>query len=240
MNARIAFSAASLLLVALAGPALAASPVIDFASAAGGGTISYAGGPTDVLIGSDIVIDTVFGQNTPANSTVHGVTQGLLNFTSGPFVSFSNNVYTFGPGGAASFTITGAVPDAGIANTTLLTGQLEKVTVDVSQNTVFLFTGSGADTKDPALVAYFGLTGASFAFGPAVVHINPNSATCAAPCAFSGDAFGIDIPNVGSVSATGVPTLDEWAVLGMLTLLASVGVWAIRRRQALADIPPAA
>ncbi len=238
MNARAAIPAVGLFLVALAGTAMAANPVIDFSSAAGGGTVSYAGGPADPVIGSNIVIDTVFGQNTPANSTIHGVTQGVLNFTSGPFVSFSNNVYTFGAGGAASFTVTGAVPDAGIAGTMLLTGQLEKVTVDVSQNTVFLFTGSGTDTKDPALVAYFGLTGDSFAFGPAVVHINPNSAACAAPCAFSGDAFGIDIPNVGSPAA-GIPTLNEWAALGMLTFLAGVGVWAIRRRAA-GGMPPAA
>jgi hypothetical protein len=237
MHARAVFPAVGLFLVALAGPALAASPVIDFASAAGGGTVSYAGGPIDVLIGNNVVIDSVFGKNTPLNSTVHAVTQGLLNFTSGPFVSFTNNVYTFGPGGVASFTITGAVPDAGVANTTLLTGQLEKVTVDTSLNTVFLFTGSGADTKDPTLVAFFGLTGVSFAFGPGVVHINPSSPACAAPCAFSGDAFGIDIPNVGS--AAGIPTLNEWAVLGMLTLLAGVGVWAIRRRPAVAGIPPA-
>src|SRR5262245_61733006 len=55
------FLGACLCLVLLAGPSLAADPIIDFASSTTGGTVSYAGGPTDPLIGRNIVVDSVFG-----------------------------------------------------------------------------------------------------------------------------------------------------------------------------------
>jgi IPTL-CTERM motif len=228
VKTRGALVAAGLLLLMLAGRAPAATPVIDFNSAPGGGTVSYAGGASPV-IGSNIAIDTVLGVNTPLHAaTTHAVVNGILTFTSGPFVSFNNNVYTFGPGGNASFTITGAVPDAGIADTTLLTGELSEVTVDISSNTVLLFTASGSDTKDADLVAYFGIVTTAFVFGPGVVHINPTSPACAAPCAFSGDAFGIDIPNASA--GTPIPTLSEWSLIGMMALLAAGAVWTLRRR----------
>ncbi len=221
---------ACLFLVLLAGPASAANPIIDFAGSTSGGAISYAGGPTDPLIGSAIVVDTVLGVNTPQHASVHEVREGRLNFTSGPFVSFANGVYTFGAGGAASFTITGAVPDGEITNRTLLTGRLSGVTFDTSSNTVFLFTGDGTDTKDASLVAFFGLTGTTFAFGPAVVKVNPTSQPCPGPCAVSGVAFSVDVPNVVSPATTAVPTLSEWGVAIMMALLAAVGLWAMRRR----------
>jgi len=219
-----------LLLVLLARPAVAANQIIDFASSTVGGTVSYAGGPTDPLIGSAIIVDSVFGVNTPQNGSTHIVNQGFLNFTSGPFVSFSNGVYTFGPGGAVSFTITGAVPDANITDRILLTGRLAKVTFDTTSSTVFLFTGDGTDRKDVSLVAFFGLTGASFVFGPAVVKVNPTSQPCPGPCAVSGVSFSLDVPNVVSTTTTAIPTLSEWGVVIMMAVLAAGGLWAMRGR----------
>jgi len=224
---------ACLCLVLLAGPALAANPILDFTSSTSGGTISYGGGPTHPLIGSAIVIDGVFGLNTPQSAGNHGVDRGRLNFTSGPFVSFASGVYTFGAGGAASFTITGGVPDGEITNRTLLTGRLARVSFDTSSNTVFLFTADGMDTKDANLVAFFGLTGTSFVFGPAVVKVNPTSQPCPGPCAVSGVAFSVDVPNVVSTTTTVVPTLSEWGVAIMMAILLVVGLWAMRRSPGL-------
>lgn len=231
MTIRVGLLVVGLFPMLLAGPASGQSPIIDFSSFVGGGSISYAGGPTDPLVGSNIVIDVVVGTGTPANPGSHVVTQGLLNFTSGPFGGFSGNVYSFGAGGPASFRITGGVPDAGISNATLLTGQLSSVSVDTSSNVIYLFTGDGTDTKHAQLVGFFGLSGSSFAFGPGVIHILPDSPPCSAPpCAFRGTALDADIPNAGSSTSQAIPTLSEWALIVLLTLLVSVGLWTLRRQ----------
>src|SRR5438552_244812 len=81
--------------------------VIDFAGSTGG-TVSYAGGASP-LVGTGIIVGSVSGIVTPLHVGSHTVTGGILNFTTGPFVSQSGTVLTFGSGG--SLTITGAVSD---------------------------------------------------------------------------------------------------------------------------------
>lgn len=194
----------------LSGPALA-GPIVSF-SANAGGTISYAGGGSDV-VGANITIDTVTGIGTPQHSGNPGpsVTQGTLNFTTGNLVSFSSGVYTFGAGG--TFTITGGVPAASIANgTILLSGQLSTAAVDVSSSSVYLFTGSGSDTPNQALLAYFGLTGASATLGQVTIHISPTTACgpCGRSTPFGGSAFSIYVPD----APTPVPEPGTLALLG--------------------------
>jgi DNA-binding beta-propeller fold protein YncE len=52
-----------------------------------------------------------------------------------------------------------------------------------------------------------------------------------------------DLANVAGLAlsaSAAVPTLDEWAQVGMLVLLATIGLWAIRRRRCLSrSAPPA-
>jgi PEP-CTERM motif-containing protein len=147
-----------------------ANTIIDFQGGIGG-TVSWTGG-SSALIGSNILINTVLGIDTPANAgnPGFGVTGGQLNFSTGSFAgtsldSFGNTVYTYNGGG--DFTITGGIAAAGIANgSQLLTGSLVGATLTSAG--LELFTGSGTDTKNPSLVSFFGLgPNTLFRFGPA-------------------------------------------------------------------------
>ncbi len=201
---------AALILGLLSAPALA-GPIVSFSDNLGGGSISYAGSGSN-LVGANIPIDTVTGIGTPQHSGNPGssITQGTLSFTTGNLVSFSSGVYTFGAGG--TFTITGGMPAASIANgTTLLTGQLSTAAVDVGSS-VYLFTGSGIDTPNQALLAYFGLTGSAATLGQVTIHISPT--TACSPCGrgtpFAGSPFSIYVPD----APTPVPEPGTLALLG--------------------------
>jgi PEP-CTERM motif len=194
---------AVIIFIVLSGPAVA-GPIVDFSSAAGGGTISYAG--SGDLVGTDIAIDLVTGISTSQHTGNHTVIQGLLNFTTGDLVGFSNGVYTFGGGG--TFTITGGVPDASIANgTTLLTGQLANASVNVGSSSVYLFIGNGVDTLDPALAAYLGMSGGSFTLDQVSIHIDPTEGchSCGASTSFIGGAYSVHVPDGPVPTATPEP-----------------------------------
>ena len=224
-------AAAIALAVSLPAVALAQSIVVDFSSFVVSGAVSYAGGPADPLVGTGIVIDSVIGLNTPAGIGSHAVTSGALTFTTGPFTGFSGTVYSFGGAALGSFTITGGVPAAGIADgTTLLTGRLSGASVDVSSNTVYLFTADGVDVKNPQLVSFFGLGGALFLFGPAALHLSPTSQPCTAPCAFTATSLDADVPNTVLPLPQAVPTLSEWGLIALSTLLVGVALWGVRRQ----------
>ncbi len=139
---------------------------IDFSGGlgTGHGLISWEGGSAP-LIGTNIPIAHIEGQNTPANDGNYDlVTQGVMNFTTGNLVSSVNGQYTFASGGTIS--ITGGVLAAGITNVnTVLTSGLFNIPVVFSmvinssnQITGAITSGGGTDTKDPALLTYYNLT----------------------------------------------------------------------------------
>jgi len=184
---------AAVALACAAAPAQATT-IIDFQGGTPGGTVAYTTAGGD-LTGTGIVIDTLFGINTPQNAGTYTVSGGQLNFQTGAFSGQSGTTYTFSGGG--SFDITGTVKDAfnnTIATGTLLQGSFLNATVDESNNTIVLTTSSGSDTKNADLVSYFGLpAGTQFAFGPNTTTGQNNY--LATDGTFSGQAFSTDIPN---------------------------------------------
>jgi hypothetical protein len=172
-----------------------ATTIIDFQGGPAGGTVAYTT-PGGDLTGTGIVIDTLFGINTPQNAGTYLVTGGQLNFETGAFTGSSGTTYTFGGGG--NFDITGTVKDASnniIASGTLLQGSFLNATVDESNGAIVLTTSNGSDTKNANLVSYFGLpAGTQFAFGPANTHVATTSLNTA-DGTFTGTAFSTDVPN---------------------------------------------
>jgi hypothetical protein len=151
--------------LALAPTAAHAVAAISFDTTPGGagGTITYdgAGGPA---IGSGIVFVDVTGVGTPANAGVTLDCVGCsLAFTTGTNIS-EGPAYQWNGGG--TFTLTGAVPGAGIpVATTLLTGSF-LTTANTPGLATFgapalpsgLFIAAGIDTKNITLASFFGLT----------------------------------------------------------------------------------
>lgn len=130
------------------------------------GTINYAGG-SNPLLGTNIGVDNIIGLNTPSNSSV--LSQCIsctLNFSSGPFVSYSSPTQTWNFSGGGAITVTGGV-DLGSnssvdipLNTVLLNGAFNDASVTKLPTGFFDFriaAGSFSDTKDAALLAFYGL-----------------------------------------------------------------------------------
>ena len=219
------------LIITFAGFA-SADITIDFATGfadSQGGTISYAGGVTP-LIGEHIVIGLVRGIDTPSNAgPAHAVGGSLggwagLDFTTGNFISFSGNLYTFGSGGA--LTITGTVPDAGINTDTLLLNA-SPISASFQVNTRELTVVLGNDTKDPDLLDYFGLPAdTQFQIALGTIHTEDILAYNGDPYVSGGsftsdDALSTDIPNAA------VPEPATMLLLG--SGLLGMGMYARRR-----------
>src|SRR5690348_14608949 len=88
----------------------APAAIIDFStgSATDNGTSCYAGGAAP-LIGANIGVGLVRGIGTPSNSGVTDpITAGLLNFTSGAFISYSAAADEYFFGGGGTITISGS------------------------------------------------------------------------------------------------------------------------------------
>jgi len=129
------------------------------------GTVAYngTGGP---LTGSGIQVDEVRGVGTVANDGVIGDCVGCtLTFTTGPLKSTGPNTWTFHPGGAGSFRVTGAIDldrDGVIESTDIATGGLMggvglgDVTVSVSGSTVRVTFGDVRDEKRDQLRNFYG------------------------------------------------------------------------------------
>lgn len=145
--------------LALAAVTAHAVPTLDFNMDAihpAAASISYAGGAAP-LIGQSISVDTVVGLDTSLNSGVNFSLDGaLLNFTTGNYTGMSGSTYLFGGGGTIS--VVGGFPAAGIAaGSTLLDGVFTSASV-VNTGTGFLVNiATFMDTKNEALLAFFGL-----------------------------------------------------------------------------------
>ena len=231
----------SFLLVAVVAVSPArASAILDFGSgfAGPGGTVSYAGG-SSALVGQGIRIGALIGFNTPDNAGTYAITgnnasYGVLNFRTGAYQGFSNNNYQFAGGGY--FEIFGNVAAAGVSgNDTgfsgqgggalLLSGSFTGAQMSANGvgGAVSFFTPTGFDTKNAALVDFFGLAANTlFALSGYSVEVG-NVRGNGAP--FTSIALGsTDIVN------TAVPEPASLLMLGSgLTLLGS----AIRRRRRL-------
>ena len=126
------------------------------------GTISYAGS-TSALVGTGISVDNITGLNgTPLNNNVSVTCVSCtLSFTSGS----NTGGWNWGSGG--SITIVGGVDlnGGGIGagdiptGTTLLTGTITNATVINVAGTLKIAGAGFIDTKDAALLAFFGLAG---------------------------------------------------------------------------------
>jgi PEP-CTERM motif len=120
------------------------------------GTISYDGTIGGVLVGTDIVFESINGNGTDNDQTID-CNGCVLNFTTGAVTSVAGGEYTFAAGG--TFTVVGGSILGGIpAGTTLLTGTwTTPISVDITQGMIdsMILTGSGEDQKHADLLDIF-------------------------------------------------------------------------------------
>jgi hypothetical protein len=120
------------------------------------GTISYDGTAGGVLVGTDIVFESIQGVGTDNDVTID-CTGCVLNFTTGAIISVAGGEYEFAPGG--TFTVVGSSVLAGIpAGSVLLSGVWTgNISVDIDQGTLdsLILTGEGLDSKHEDLLDFF-------------------------------------------------------------------------------------
>ncbi len=151
------------------------------------GTISY-GGTGGALSGSNIDVDNVVGQSTPANANVTSTclncvlnfTSGLLSTSGGPNPN-NNGWWRFGSGG--SITITGGVdfldatPDIATGST-LLSGTFGSAFVQDLGGPGFKVTfGSFTDTKHASLLSYYGMPSGNYDGALTILFNSQNNGT---------------------------------------------------------------
>lgn len=135
-----------------------ATSMLDFGVLApNAGAISYSGG-SGPLVGTGITVGSVTGL---PGGTPLACTGCVLNFSTGGLSGYTANSWTFGGGDTTTITVTGAVPGAGISDssTVLLEGQFGNVTV-LSVAGAFQIAGAAfVDTKNQTLLDFFHLPG---------------------------------------------------------------------------------
>jgi len=134
-----------------------ATSMLDFGIPSGGpGSISYDAGTGGSLVGVGIGVGDVSG--LPGGPLAVPCVGCVLSFTTGALTGTTGDSWTFGGGLATTITITGSVPVAGVLLPgVLLSGHFGSVTVQQFGSTFNIAGASFFDTKDPVLLAYFGL-----------------------------------------------------------------------------------
>jgi hypothetical protein len=137
----------------------------------GGGTLSYGGTDgVDPLVGTNILIGTVTGAGTPLESgtSLFCFPACELDFTTGAN-TLESPVYAWAAGG--TFTLTGdlyTAPGGGgtqiVNDGTLISGAWTSPVAGVPALSTIVISGFGSDTKDPDLLAFFGITNTGFSF----------------------------------------------------------------------------
>jgi hypothetical protein len=210
--------------VGLAMPRLAAADVTIHFDDAGdaSGTVSYggAGGPmTATITGIDIV---TFEDDSDANPPVDlTCVDCVLTFTTGnntleALIPGGPNNWLFSGGG--SFVITGTIMDGAtvVATGTLLEGVFNGANASQNANPgVMTIGGSGPDTKNADLLAYFGVTNDDFTFGTTDITANSCSSN-ASTGAFSCNVAEADVTNTNEPSTVPEPGLLSLFGLGLM------------------------
>jgi hypothetical protein len=134
-----------------------ANSFIDFQVLAGaGGTISWAG-DSNPLAGISIDVADVKGEGgTPKNDKAKlAISGGLLNFTTGSYLTSDTDSWKFTAGG--TFVVTGGISAIGIADgSVLLAGTFTSAKVTQTSDGVLVALGGIADEKNPLLLTYYG------------------------------------------------------------------------------------
>jgi hypothetical protein len=190
-------------------------------------SVSFDGVNSDPLIGSNISVAYLLGNETPSNSNTQIALQNaVLNFSTGAFVSLTGNTWTFGPGGTIS--VTGGSSIMGISpSSTLLTGSFNQATVTNLGSGMYQFDiagGTFSDTKNNLIYSYLGLPLNTVCFGGLNLSFTPNINT-------TGDA--IQSVNVlsGDIYNTPTPTTPIPAAAWLFGS-GLMGLLGLKRRKA--------
>jgi len=137
------------LFCSVVGAGAAGTPTLTF-QIDNAGSLSYTNASSS-LFGKNISILSLTGIDTAIDNNIsYNITDGLLNFTTGPGSYLGGNAWHFGPGAAGSLTITGTIDfGSGPIAGTLLSGTIDAVDV----NKFSSYTISGGFFKDDSIIS---------------------------------------------------------------------------------------